>query len=204
MNENKEAPFVMTIEIDEGKIEKLKIFFDSKPDEVAYEFCRENNLDFNALKFLTQEIKCVLANGLQEKNKMSLMEDGIKEVNESQELVSDERKINRNPLSNNANNIDKMPDNLNPIKSLNKSESKKKMNSVFFLTSENDVKNTNFENNKLDNAFNNNNKQNISLEKFNYKDDLKKRNIRNENNTKNLKVEENYSNLYKKGRHYIN
>jgi hypothetical protein len=149
----------MTIEIDEGKIEKLKIFFDSKPDEVAYEFCRENNLDFNALKFLTQEIKCVLANGLQEKNKMSLMEEGIKEVNESQELVSDERKINRNPLSNNANNIDKMPDNLNPIKSLNKSESKKKMNSVFFLTSENDVKNTNFENNKLDNAFNNNNKQ---------------------------------------------
>ena len=62
------SPYVMTIEIDKGISEKLQIFYDSVPEEVAFEFCKKHNLDYTALSYLIDEIKTVLnQNQLDEK-----------------------------------------------------------------------------------------------------------------------------------------
>ena len=48
-NDNKEIK-VLSIELNESGHEFLKIFPNSKPEELAYEFCLENALDFESLK----------------------------------------------------------------------------------------------------------------------------------------------------------
>lgn len=53
-------PFVMTIEIDQGKTHKIYIYPNSDPEEISYEFCKNNNLDFSSLKYLKQEIQELL------------------------------------------------------------------------------------------------------------------------------------------------
>jgi hypothetical protein len=63
------SPYVMTIEIDKGISEKLQIFYDSVPEEVAYEFCKKHNLDYTALNYLIQEIKNVLSQNQTEERK---------------------------------------------------------------------------------------------------------------------------------------
>lgn len=49
--------YVMTVELEKGKSESIRIYSDSKPEELAYEFCKKNNLDFVSLEYLTNQIK---------------------------------------------------------------------------------------------------------------------------------------------------
>ena len=58
-NENK-GIIVLSIELNENNKKLLKIYPDSKAEELAYEFCLENSLDFASLKQLTKEIKNAL------------------------------------------------------------------------------------------------------------------------------------------------
>ena len=59
--EEKEDPiYVMTVELEKGKSETIKIFQNSKPEFLAYEFCKKHNLDFNSLSYLTNQIKELL------------------------------------------------------------------------------------------------------------------------------------------------
>ena len=56
-NKKTEEPiYVMTVELEKGKNESIKIFPSSKPEELAYEFCKNHNLDFSSLSYLTEEI----------------------------------------------------------------------------------------------------------------------------------------------------
>ena len=56
-NQKKEEPiYIMTVELEKGKNESIKIFPSSKPKELAYEFCKNHNLDFSSLSYLTEEI----------------------------------------------------------------------------------------------------------------------------------------------------
>ena len=50
----------MVIELREGEKKKLKIYSDTNPEKLAYEFCLKNNLDFESLKQLTSQIKQAL------------------------------------------------------------------------------------------------------------------------------------------------
>ena len=45
---NEEPVYVMTVELEKGKSENIKIYSNSKPEELAYEFCKKNNLDFSS------------------------------------------------------------------------------------------------------------------------------------------------------------
>ena len=47
----------MTVELEKGKSENIKIYRDSKPDELAFDFCKLHNLDFSSLTYLTTQIK---------------------------------------------------------------------------------------------------------------------------------------------------
>ena len=56
LNAIKKPIYVMSIELEEGVKQDLKIYSDSKPNEIAYEFCKNNNLDFSSLQFLVNQI----------------------------------------------------------------------------------------------------------------------------------------------------
>ena len=59
MNNNNDHQELMVLSIELGDNEKkyLKIYNDSKPEELAYEFCSQNNLDYDSLQELTEEIR---------------------------------------------------------------------------------------------------------------------------------------------------
>jgi hypothetical protein len=89
LKDNEIPPFIMTIDIDQGKSEKIKIFFDSNPEELAFDFCKRNNLDYNAMQYLSEEIKNVIANNIEPVQKKNQIQEMIKEENEEDEVPTE-------------------------------------------------------------------------------------------------------------------
>ena len=48
---------LMTLEDEQGLSKQIKIYKNSDPTELAFDFCKANNLDFNSLKFIKSNIK---------------------------------------------------------------------------------------------------------------------------------------------------
>jgi len=89
------APYIMTIELDKSRTDKIKIFHDSNPSELAFEFCKKNSLDFNSLNFLTEEIDKIIKKYLNEiKLSNQQYQDCIEEVEE--ENLNSEVKLSEN------------------------------------------------------------------------------------------------------------
>ena len=75
--------YLLTISLSEGKSVTMKVFLDSKPEEQAFNFCKENNLDYNAMNDLTKQITDLItkyANTLE--NKENKESECIQEVDE--------------------------------------------------------------------------------------------------------------------------
>ena len=59
--ENIDEPiYVMTLALEHGKSEKIEIYENSDPAQLAYNFCSKNNLDFTALDYLKEQITYLL------------------------------------------------------------------------------------------------------------------------------------------------
>ena len=57
----KQQPFfLMTLEDDLGKCKQIKIYQNSNPSELAFNFCKENNLDFSSMKYIKSNIKSIV------------------------------------------------------------------------------------------------------------------------------------------------
>jgi hypothetical protein len=50
----------MTLEDNMGKCQQIKIYQNSNPSELAYYFCKENNLDFTSMKYIKSNIKSIV------------------------------------------------------------------------------------------------------------------------------------------------
>ena len=62
-NEGQKKPLLtLAIELGDKKKQLLNIYIDSKPEQLAYDFCLQNNLDFDSMQNLTDEIKNALSN----------------------------------------------------------------------------------------------------------------------------------------------
>ena len=60
---NKQPPFyLMTLEDDKGVFRYIKIYKNSNPSEIAFNFCKQNNLDFNFMKYIKKNIKSIIKN----------------------------------------------------------------------------------------------------------------------------------------------
>ena len=83
---NKEPIYIMTLELEKGKPEQLKIYSDSDPVQLASYFCKEHNLDYNGLDYLKQKIQDLL-----NQNNINLNENKNKESKTSfnQEINND-------------------------------------------------------------------------------------------------------------------
>ncbi len=108
-NKKLEEPiYVMTVELEKGKNESIKIFPSSKPEELAYEFCKNHNLDFSSLSYLTEEISNLFKKFPNEKKDKILGNEPIEEVDEDEYTHGFEKKISNNIVNQQLNN-----DNLN-------------------------------------------------------------------------------------------
>ena len=177
-NKQIEEPiYVMTVELEKGKNESIKIFQNSKPGELAYDFCKNHNLDFSSLSYLTEEITNLFKNLSNDKKEKNLNEP-IEEVDEDEYVQSLDNiyKKKKSNLDNQQLNINNNDNNINVINYIN------------------NVNNNNiFENNLNENQkdfqimdLNNNNKinegQNDLVDDFDNfeKDIIKEEEIRNE------------------------
>lgn len=100
LKDNEIPPFIMTIDIDQGKSEKIKIFFDSNPEELAFDFCKRNNLDYNAMQYLSEEIKNVIANNIEPAQQKNQIQEMIKEEIEEEELQTEGNVVKNKFVSN--------------------------------------------------------------------------------------------------------
>ena len=57
-NKKEEQPYaLLNLEIEKGVIKQLKLYKNSNPEEVAYNFCQENNIDFSLMAQIKNEIE---------------------------------------------------------------------------------------------------------------------------------------------------
>jgi len=52
----------MTVELEKGNAEYINIHLDSHPEELAFDFCKNHNLDISSYSYLANEIKKLLLN----------------------------------------------------------------------------------------------------------------------------------------------
>ena len=92
LNIEKQEIMILVIELGENEKKFLKIYPDSKPEKLSYDFCLQNNLDFNSLQELTEEIK----NALKQKEILikSLSNNNIISNINSNEIFFHEKKNN--------------------------------------------------------------------------------------------------------------
>ena len=59
-DDDKKPFFLMTLEDNTGKCQEIKIYQNTNPSELAYNFCKENNLDFSSMKYIKSNIKSII------------------------------------------------------------------------------------------------------------------------------------------------
>jgi len=219
--EEKEDPiYVMTVELEKGKSETIKIFQNSKPEFLAYEFCKKHNLDFNSLSYLTNKIKELLETipnqTIEIRKSISINNEPIEELDEEynppseillkKSIGSFNKKISTNSNENlnsdekNSNNDDKIEKNIENFSNKNSNNDNKNFEEEILNSEsnknceskENFILNMNVENqqNKLEDNNNNN---------FNNNNIINNNNINNNNindNNINIKIDENLNNNF--------
>ena len=68
MEDGKKPIYVMSLELEDGEIAKIKIYSDSNPNELAQEFCKKNNLDPDAAEYLASQIEALIQQFNNEEN----------------------------------------------------------------------------------------------------------------------------------------
>ena len=103
--QEKKALMTLSIELGDKKKQLLNIFLDSKPEQLAYDFCLQNNLDFDSMQNLTEEIKNALANykadSSNKENKNEINEEIVQKI-EKEEKEEVAENIDSN-IENNEN-----------------------------------------------------------------------------------------------------
>ena len=124
-NQNeKQEIMILAIELGDNEKKFLKIYNDSKPEQLAYDFCLQNNLDFDSLQEFTEEIKnalrqkVILANSIANTNNNNILNNQV--LTESN--INKENTIENlsNLLNNNNNNSNKVNINNNNSELKNK------------------------------------------------------------------------------------
>ena len=209
--------FILTVELERGKLEKIKIFPDSDPKAIVSSFCNEHDLDDSAFQYLKEKIEYLLED--YKNNKQINIKKYINDINndlknknnkfeiEENKDISNNKDINNNSSSSDINTKNEYfecykIDNENKNKSYKLAQNydinnitikKNKSNNNYFIIKNNTEKKYN------DNINTSNTKPNLSNKKCqSYKNNNKKDNQINKNInyffSKNNKVNKNDKN----------
>ena len=210
-NEDKKPFFLMTLEDNLGKCQQIKIYQNSNPSELAFNFCKENNLDFSSMKYIKSNIKTILKKFNDPQQKALIYNNSNNSIKEEEDeddyltegtMRSNERQINKEEEEENKVNELKRKNNFadNNNKNENINNNDKEIideNVEYEITSENNDNSNNI--NKEKNDANNNNDSNVQdinenenkggnlKEKCDIKDENENNDINNNLNSKSIK-----------------
>ena len=102
--EQKKALLTLAIELGDKKKQLLNIYLDSKPEQLAYDFCLQNNLDFDSMQNLTEEIKNALSNYKNDPNQN--LKNQISEEAEQTTSNKKNKKSNEYEIGQSENNVE--------------------------------------------------------------------------------------------------
>ena len=101
-NEGQKKPILtLAIELGDKKKQLLNIYIDSKPEQLAYDFCLQNNLDFDSMQNLTDEIKNALSNYKRDSNK-----ETKNPISEEREQITSKKKYKQSDDFGSAENYE--------------------------------------------------------------------------------------------------
>ena len=126
INEINEHPiFTLTIELEIGKTEKIDIYQNSDPYNIANNFCIEHNLGISTFQYLKEKIEYLLDefksnNNLDVKKCMNDINKDFNNMNNNNYIIEENNEnINQNNQSNKySNNINNNDDNINKANKL--------------------------------------------------------------------------------------
>ena len=102
-NDSQKKPLLtLSIELGDKKKQLLNIYLDSKPEQLAYDFCLQNNLDFDSMQNLTEEIKNALSNYKGDTSNQEI-KDQINEEEEQKKREEEENEEKEEIEDNNEN-----------------------------------------------------------------------------------------------------
>ena len=210
-NEDKKPFFLMTLEDNLGKCQQIKIYQNSNPSELAFNFCKENNLDFSSMKYIKSNIKTIIKKFNDPQQKALIYNNSNNSIKEEEDeddyltegtMRSNERQINKDDEEENKTNELKKKtnfiDNNNNKENINSNDKEVIDENVEYeITSENnDNMNKGMDevnNNTNSNAKDNNEKEkkeNFLKEKGDTKDGNENNDINNNRNNKSIKSTE--------------
>ena len=104
-----EPIYILTIELEQGKTTELKIYINSIPEELSYDFCHQHNLDYHSLNYLTEQIKILITDHKTKQNSLeanTTTNNNVKPHTESKtsSLKTAPIPSHRNKHNNNTNN----------------------------------------------------------------------------------------------------
>ena len=134
---NKDPIFILTIELEKGRIEKLKIYSDSNADNLATNFCNNFTLDEKTYEYLKEKIEYLLNE--YKKNKNIKIQKYSNEINNNLERESKEFEIEENKSDYFNNYLD----------SKNKNKSNKKENNRSYISKGFDINNITLKKNNI-------------------------------------------------------
>ena len=215
-NDDKKPFFLMTLEDNLGKCQQIKIYQNSNPSELAFNFCKENNLDFSSMKYIKSNIKSIIKKFNDPQQKALIYNNSNNSIKEEEDeddyltegtMRSNERQINKeDDEENKANELKKKSnfvDNSNKKENINNNDKDIIDENVEYeIASENNDNNINKEKDEVNNNNHNNidsneqnnnekeNKENNLKEKDDIKDENENIDINNNRNSKSIKSTE--------------
>ena len=106
---------LLNLEIEKGVVKQIKLFKNSNPEEVAYTFCKENNIDFSLMNHIKNEIESLLQKYFENLQKET-------ETKDNNNISSNNNEQNEEQNYNNNNNDEILSNNYNSTKFINQSK----------------------------------------------------------------------------------
>ena len=84
----------MTLETNNGERKQIKIYQNSDPFELSYNFCKDNNLDFESMKCVKKNIKEILQKFNEDDHYIKVDEEYYEDENENEDEEDYKKRIN--------------------------------------------------------------------------------------------------------------
>ena len=98
--------YLMTLETNNDELKQIKIYQNSDPFELSYNFCKDNNLDFESMKYVKKTIKEIIKRFNEDEHYIVVDEENYEDENEDEDehkkrINFKEGKKNKNKKSTN-------------------------------------------------------------------------------------------------------
>ena len=95
--------YLITLEDSNGEHKQIKVFKNSDAAEIAFNFCKENNLDYKSMKYIKKNIQKIIEKFDEPNHKLFFLDNSYSSIQE----VDEENLVSENTLLDNEANKEK-------------------------------------------------------------------------------------------------